>query len=176
MHKVAKSQEIQGFEKIKGDKNTMIKVLFLCHGNICRSPMAEFILKDLTATHNLTHQFYIESAATSYEEIGNPVYPPARRVLAGHGISCEGKRARKLVRADFEEFDYLIAMEEYNLRNIRREFGGELAGRVSLLLDYTDQPGDIDDPWYTGKFELTYDEIESGCLGFLKHCGFALNN
>ena len=146
----------------------MIKVLMICHGNICRSPMAEFVLKDLTAKHNLDGVFHIESAATSYEEIGNPVYPPARRELAKHGISCDGKRARKLVRSDFDEFDYLIAMEQYNLRNIRREFGSELAERVSLLLDYTDTPGDIDDPWYTGSFDITYREILEGCTGFLR--------
>lgn len=151
----------------------MIKVLFICHGNICRSPMAEFVLKDLAAANHLTHQFHIESAATSYEEIGNPVYPPARRELARHGISCEGKRARKLVKADFEEYDYLIAMEQYNLRNIRREFGNELAERVTLLLDYTDQPGDIDDPWYTGSFDVTYREILEGCTGFLKFLGMS---
>ena len=149
----------------------MIKVLFICHGNICRSPIAEFVLKDMVKKHHLENQFHIESAATSYEEIGNPVYPPARRVLATHGISCDGKRARKLVKKDFEDFDYLIAMEEYNLRNIRREFGANLTERVSLLLDYTDRPGDIDDPWYTGKFDLTYDEIELGCKGFLKSLG-----
>ena len=149
----------------------MIKVLFVCHGNICRSPIAEFVLKDMVKKHHLENQFHIESAATSYEEIGNPVYPPARRVLATHGSSCDGKRARKLVKKDFEDFDYLIAMEEYNLRNIRREFGANLTERVSLLLDYTDRPGDIDDPWYTGKFDLTYDEIELGCKGFLKSLG-----
>ena len=149
----------------------MISVLMICHGNICRSPIAEFVLKDMVKKHHLEYQFHIESAATSYEEIGNPVYPPARRVLATHGISCDGKRARKLVKKDFEDFDYLIAMEEYNLRNIRREFGANLTERVSLLLDYTDRPGDIDDPWYTGKFDLTYDEIELGCKGFLKSLG-----
>lgn len=149
----------------------MISVLMICHGNICRSPIAEFVLKDMVKKHHLENQFHIESAATSYEEIGNPVYPPARRVLATHGISCDGKRARKLVKKDFEDFDYLIAMEEYNLRNIRREFGANLTERVSLLLDYTDRPGDIDDPWYTGKFDLTYDEIELGCKGFLKSLG-----
>lgn len=146
----------------------MIKVLMICHGNICRSPMAEFVLKDLVSKNNLDGVFHIESAATSYEEIGNPVYPPARRELARHGIACDGKRARKLVKADFEKYDYLIAMEQYNLRNIRREFGSELAGRVTLLLDYTDKPGDIDDPWYTGNFEITYREILEGCTGFLK--------
>ena len=150
----------------------MINVLFICHGNICRSPMAEFVLKKLVTDRHLDSQFHIESSATSYEEIGNPVYPPARRELAKHGISCDGKRARKLVKADFTEFDYLIAMEEYNLRNIRREFGPELAEQVHLLLDYTDQPGDIADPWYTGNFTITYDEIVQGCEGFLASLGY----
>ena len=145
----------------------MKKVLFICHGNICRSPMAEYILKDMVRKNGLEDKFYIESAATSYEEIGNPVYPPARAELAKHGIGCRGHAARKLVKADFEEFDYLIAMEEYNLRNIRREFGEALAKKVSLLLDYTDMPGDIDDPWYTGSFDVTYNEIVMGCEGFL---------
>lgn len=145
----------------------MIRVLFVCHGNICRSPMAEYILKDMVRKNGLEDKFYIESAATSYEEIGNPVYPPARAELAKHGIGCRGHSARKLVKADFEEFDYLIAMEEYNLRNIRREFGEALAKKVSLLLDYTDMPGDIDDPWYTGSFDVTYNEIVMGCEGFL---------
>ena len=145
----------------------MIKVVFICHGNICRSPMAEYILKDMVRKNGLEDKFYIESAATSYEEIGNPVYPPARAELAKHGIGCRGHAARKLVKADFEEFDYLIAMEEYNLRNIRREFGEALAKKVSLLLDYTDMPGDIDDPWYTGSFDVTYNEIVMGCEGFL---------
>ena len=144
-----------------------IKVLMVCHGNICRSPMAEYILKDMVRKNGLEDKFYIESAATSYEEIGNPVYPPARAELAKHGIGCRGHAARKLVKADFEEFDYLIAMEEYNLRNIRREFGEALAKKVSLLLDYTDMPGDIDDPWYTGSFDVTYNEIVMGCEGFL---------
>ena len=145
----------------------MIKILFVCHGNICRSPMGEYILKDMVRKNGLEDKFYIESAATSYEEIGNPVYPPARAELAKHGIGCRGHAARKLVKADFEEFDYLIAMEEYNLRNIRREFGEALAKKVSLLLDYTDMPGDIDDPWYTGSFDVTYNEIVMGCEGFL---------
>lgn len=147
----------------------MIKVLFICHGNICRSPMGELIFKDLVKKAGLSDQFVIASAATSYEEIGNPVYPPAKAELARHGISCAGKQARKLRKADFENFDYLIAMEGYNLRNIRREFGNELTGRVSLLLDYTDTPGDIDDPWYTGSFDVTYREIVAGCEGLLQH-------
>ena len=150
----------------------MIKVLFICHGNICRSPMAEFVLKKLVHDRRLDSNFHIESAATSYEEIGNPVYPPARRELAKHGINCDGNSARKLIKADFAEYDYLIAMEQYNLRNIRREFGPELTECVSLLLDYTDAPGDIDDPWYTGNFGLTYDEVVKGCEGFLQQLGY----
>ena len=150
----------------------MIKILFVCHGNICRSPLAEYILKDLVSKRNLTDKFHIASAATSYEEIGNPVYPPARAELAKHGISCKGHAARKLVKSDFTDYDYLIAMEEYNLRNIRREFGDALAKQVSLLLDYTDTPGDIDDPWYTGNFGITYEEILRGCEGLLEYLGY----
>lgn len=149
-----------------------IKVLMICHGNICRSPMAEYVLKNLVTTRGIADQFHIASAATSYEEIGNPVYPPAKAELARHGISCKGHAARKLIKKDFEEFDYLIAMEQYNLRNIRREFGEELAGQVSLLLDYTDTPGDIDDPWYSGGFDVTYKEVLKGCEGLLEHLGF----
>ena len=134
--------------------------------------MAEYILKDLVSKRNLIDKFHIASAATSYEEIGNPVYPPARAELAKHGISCKGHAARKLVKADFTDYDYLIAMEEYNLRNIRREFGDALAKQVSLLLDYTDTPGDIDDPWYTGNFGITHEEILRGCEGFLEYLGF----
>lgn len=147
----------------------MKKILFVCHGNICRSPMAEFILKALAAERGLSDRLYIESAATSYEEIGNPVYPPARAELAKHGISCAGKQARKLKKADFEDFAYLIAMENYNLRNIRREFGDTLLQKVTLLLSYTDRPGDIDDPWYTRDFGAAYAQIKAGCEGFLQY-------
>jgi len=134
--------------------------------------MAEYILKNLVTTRGIADQFHIASAATSYEEIGNPVYPPARAELAKHGIGCSGHTARKLVKSDFTEYDYLIAMEQYNLRNIQREFGPELASQVALLLDYTDRPGDIDDPWYSGGFDMTYKEILRGCEGLLKHLGF----
>lgn len=150
----------------------MIKVLMICHGNICRSPMAKYILQDIVEKRGIAADFYIDSCATSYEEIGNPVYPPARQELSRHGISCKGHAARKLVKADFEEFDYLIAMEQYNLRNIRREFGDELTSKVSLLLDYTDTPGDIEDPWYSGGFDATYKEIVRGCEGLLAHLGY----
>ena len=103
----------------------MIKVNFICHGNICRSPMAKYIFKDMVEKRRIADDFIIDSCATSYEEIGNPVYPPARQELARHDISCKGHAARKLIKADFAEYDYLIAMEQYNLRNIRREFGEE---------------------------------------------------
>jgi len=147
----------------------MIKVLFICHGNICRSPMAEFIMKDIVKKRGLQDRFYIESAATSYEEIGNPVYPPAKRELAKHGISCEGKRARKLIKEDFRKFDYLIAMDANNLRNIRREFGQEFQARVPLFLEYAGESRDISDPWYTGDFESTYRDVEKSAEAFLKN-------
>ncbi len=150
----------------------MIKILFICHGNICRSPMAEFIFKDLTAKRGLSGRFHIESAATSSEELGNPVYPPAKAELAKHGISCKGKTARRIRRADYEEFDYLIAMEEYNIRNMKREFPQDPKHKIFRLLDFTDQPKDIDDPWYTRQFDLAYREIETGCEALLEYLGF----
>ena len=145
----------------------MIKVLFVCHGNICRSPMAEFVLKDMVKRGNRESEFYIESAATSYEEIGNPVYPPAREELAKHGISCSGKRSRKLVKEDFAKFDYLIAMDSLNMRNIRREFGEELASKVVMLMQYAGEARDVADPWYTGNFAKTYSDVTIGCEAFL---------
>ena len=146
----------------------MIKILFICLGNICRSPMAEFVMKELVRKAGLEREFRIESAATSYEEIGNPVYPPARRELAAHGISCAGKTARRLEKRDYEEFDYLIGMEESNLRSMRRICGGDPEGKMHLLLDYAETPGEIDDPWYTGRFSEVYEQILSGCEGLLR--------
>ena len=148
----------------------MIKILFVCHGNICRSPMAEFVMKELVRREKKENEFLIESAATSYEEIGNPVYPPAKRELAAHGISCGGKRARHLEKEDYDNYDYLIGMERMNLRNMERICGGDKAGKMFLMLDFTDHPGDIDDPWYTGRFGEVYDQILEGCRGLLKHC------
>lgn len=145
----------------------MLKILFICHGNICRSPMAEFIMKDLVRKAKLDELFYIESAATSTEELGNPVYPPARRELARHGLSCSGKIARQIRREDYQKFDLLVYMEQYNLPRLRRIIPGDPEGKVRRLLDFTDKPGDIDDPWYTGDFATAYRQIEAGCRGIL---------
>ena len=119
----------------------MIRVLFVCHGNICRSPMAEFIMKDLVEKAGLEGEFQIASAATSMEEYGNPIYPPARRKLQEHGISLEGHRARRMERRDYQDYDYLIGMEHYNIRNMLRIVGGDPEGKISRLLDFTDAPG-----------------------------------
>ena len=146
----------------------MIKVLFVCHGNICRSPMAEFVMKDMVEKAGRGDAFYIESAATSTEEIGNPVYPPARRKLAEHGISCAGKHARQMTRADYDKFDYIIAMDRNNLRNLRRIIGEDTDGKVSLLLTHAGRSGDVADPWYTGDFDATWDDVNAGCKGLLE--------
>ena len=146
----------------------MIKVLFICHGNICRSPMAEFVMKDLVKKAGMERQFVIESAATSTEEIGNPVYPPARRTLAEHGISCSGHAARQLKGSDYEKYDLLIGMDRANLRNMSRICGGDPAGKMHLLLDYTARPGEVADPWYTGNFEETWQDVLDGCRGLLR--------
>ncbi len=146
----------------------MIKILFICHGNICRSPMAEFVMKDFVTKAGLTSEFYIASAATSREEIGNPVYPPARRKLAEHGISCSGHAARQMTRQDYDDFGFLVGMDSANLRNMHRICGGDRDGKISLLMDYTSHPGDVADPWYTGDFEATWQDISEGCRGLLK--------
>ena len=143
----------------------MVKILFVCHGNICRSPMAEFVMKDLVRKAGMEDMFHIESAATSTEEIGNPVYPPARRKLSEHGISCAGKTARQLRKADYEHYDYLVGMDSANFRNMQRICGGDPEGKISLLLDYTDHPGSVADPWYTGDFEATWQDVLAGCRG-----------
>ena len=147
----------------------MIKILFICHGNICRSPMAEFVMKDLVRKAGADTEFFIASAATSTEEIGNPVYPPARRKLAEHGIGCAGKTARQLRREDYDRFDLLIGMDGANLRNMRRICGGDPDGKLSLLLDWTGRPGDVADPWYTGDFEATWRDVAAGCQALLTH-------
>lgn len=146
----------------------MTRILFVCHGNICRSPMAEFVMKDLVRKAGLEAQYHIESAATSTEEIGNPVYPPARRKLAEHGIDCAGKTARQLKRGDYDAFDLLIGMDQANLRNMHRICGGDFAGKLHLLMDYTDRPGDVADPWYTGDFETTWRDVLAGYEDLLR--------
>lgn len=145
----------------------MIKILFICHGNICRSPMAEFVMKTIVREAGLESQFHIESAATSTEEIGNPVYPPARRELAKHGIDCAGHAARQLWKKDYEKFDLLIGMDQANIRSMYRICGGDFEEKMHLLMDFTDRPGDVADPWYTGDFAATWRDVEEGCQGLL---------
>lgn len=145
----------------------MKKILFVCHGNICRSPMAEFIMKDLVAKAGREDEFYIESAATSTEEIGNGVYPPARRKLAEHGIGCAGKTARQVRRSDYERFDLIICMDHYNLRNIKHIIPDDPKGKINLLMDYTMHPGDVADPWYTDNFDATWRDCLEGCTAIL---------
>lgn len=146
----------------------MTRILFVCHGNICRSPMAEFVMKDLVQKAGLEAQFHIESAATSTEEIGNPVYPPARRKLAEHGIDCAGKTARQLTNADYDQFDLLIGMDQANLRNMHRICGGDFDGKLHLLMEYAGRPdAEVADPWYTGDFETTWQDVLAGCQGVL---------
>lgn len=154
----------------------MIRVLFVCHGNICRSPMAEFMLKKMVADREIEDDFYIESAATSTEEIwngvGNPVYPPARDELRRHGIDCSGKRARQVTSEDYDRFDYILCMENTNIRNTLRILRSDPEGKVKRLLDYGDRPRDIADPWYTGIFDRTYNDIDEGLNAFLEYLGY----
>ena len=151
----------------------MIKVLFVCHGNICRSPMAEFIFKDMVKKAGLEKEFVIASAATSDEEIwngtGNPVYPPARQELKKHGLSCEGKKAVQLKKEDYGKYDCLLGMEKWNLRNMMRILKADPEGKVKLLLDFSSDPRDISDPWYTGEFAKTYEDLVEGCEAFLAY-------
>ncbi len=144
----------------------MTKILFVCLGNICRSPMAEFLMKDLVQKAGLSEQFLIESAGTS--RAGGPVYPPAQQKLAEHGISCKGKVSRQLKKSDYEDFDFLIGMDYGNLRSMRRICGDDPAGKMHLLLDYTDHPRDIADPWYTDDFNTAWKDIEVGCRSLLE--------
>lgn len=144
------------------------RILFVCHGNICRSPMAEFVMKDLVKKAGLEQHFVIESAATSTEEIGNSVYPPARRKLAEHGIGCQGKTARQMTRGDYDRYDLLIGMDSWNIRNMRNICGGsDPEDKIVMLMDFTRRPGDVADPWYTGDFEATWRDVLEGCQALL---------
>lgn len=144
------------------------RILFVCHGNICRSPMAEFVMKRMVEDAGLADRFQIASAATSTEEIGNPVYPPARRKLAEHGIGCDGKTARQMTRNDYEKYDLLIGMDSANLRNMTRIAGGDPDHKIHMLLDYTSRPGNVADPWYTGDFNATWRDVTEGCTALLE--------
>ena len=150
----------------------MIKIMFVCHGNICRSPMAEFVLKDMVKKADRENEFVIASSATSTEEIwggvGNPVYPPARDELKKHGISCEGKRAVQVKKSDYENYDYLICMDENNMRNIRRIIGSDPEDKIVKLLSFTGENRDVADPWYSGDFETCYRDIYNGCKALLE--------
>lgn len=150
----------------------MTRILFVCHGNICRSPMAEFILKEMVRKQGREKEFEIASCATSTEEIwngvGNPVYPPAKAELAKHSISCEGKRAVQLTKRDYANYDLLVAMDNNNVRNIHRMLGGDPERKVRKLMDYTSRGGDVADPWYTDRFDIAYRDIEDGCRCLLE--------
>ena len=146
----------------------MTKVLFVCLGNICRSPMAEFVLKDMVKKRGLEDDFFIASAATSTEEIGNPVHHGTKARLAREGISVAGKTAVQVKHSDYDKYDYIIGMEERNITNMHRIFGGDPQKKISRLLDFTDDPRDIADPWYTGNFDATYNDVVEGCEAFLQ--------
>lgn len=145
--------------------------MFVCHGNICRSPMAEFIFKDMLRKKGIEAELTVASSATSSEEIwgnvGNPVYPPARAELAKHGIGCDGKRAVQLKREDYEKYDLFVGMDSANIRNMHRIFGGDPDGKIRKLMDYTSRPGDVADPWYSDRFDIAYRDIYEGCEGLL---------
>lgn len=144
----------------------MIKILFICHGNICRSPMAEFVLKDMVEKRNISEHFFIASAATSREEIGNPVHPGTTRKLREYGISTEGKYAVQLTKQDCDKYDYLIGMDSYNIKNIEKILGHK-GTKIYKLLQFADSDADVADPWYTGDFDKTYTDIKRGCEAFL---------
>lgn len=148
----------------------MVRILFVCHGNICRSPMAEFIMKDLVEQAGRSAEFSIASAATSREELGNEVYFPAKKKLREHGISCEGKTARQMTRQDYRDYDLLIGMDRRNLENMRRISGGDPEQKLHLLMKFAGKHSEVADPWYTGDFEATWQDVLEGCQGLLRFC------
>ena len=150
----------------------MIKLLFVCHGNICRSPMAEFVMKNIVNESGISDNFYIESAATSTEEIGNPVYPPVKALLAKHGIGCKGKTARQITLDDYDKFDLIIGMDSENYRNMLRVFRNDPDDKVHLLMSYAGLDRDVADPWYTRNFEDTWNDVNEGCKALLESLGF----
>ncbi len=150
----------------------MHRIVFICLGNICRSPMAEFVLKDMVKKRGIADDFFIESRATSTEEIGNPVHHGTTRKLSQFGISTAGKTAIQLRKRDYEKYDYLICMDSWNVRNTLRIIGSDKDGKVRKLLSFAGEGGDIADPWYTGNFDDTYDDVLRGCEGLLRELGY----
>ena len=150
----------------------MKRIMFVCHGNICRSPMAEFIMKDMVRRRGIAEDFVIASSATSTEEIwngiGNPVYPPAREELLSMGISCEGKRAVQLKKSDYDKYDLFVGMDSMNIRNMYRILGNDPEGKIHKLMDFTGTGGDVADPWYTGNFDVTRRNVCEGCEALLE--------
>lgn len=150
----------------------MKRIMFVCHGNICRSPMAEFIFRRMLEERGLSHCFEVASSATSTEEIwngvGNPVYPPAREELERHGISCRGKRAVQLSRADYPKYDLFVGMDNANICKMHRIFGEDSERKISRLMDYTSRPGEVSDPWYSNRFDIAYRDIFEGCNALLR--------
>lgn len=147
----------------------MIKILFVCHGNICRSTMAEYVMKDLVEKSNLAEEFYIDSAATSREEIGNPVHYGTRQKLKEKGIFCGDHRARQVTKKEYEEYDYILGMDSWNMKNMMKIFGNDADNKIHKLLDFSSSPRDIADPWYTGNFEITYNDVSEGCQELLNY-------
>ena len=147
----------------------MVKILFVCHGNICRSPMAEFVMKDIVKKKGEEGEFIIASAATSREEIGNGVYPPVKRILNAMGINCDGKRARQVTKEDYAEFDYIVCMDKNNMRNIKYIIPEDRDNKIFMLLSLTETPRDVADPWYTGDFEATKKDVFIGCEKLYEH-------
>lgn len=147
----------------------MKNIMFVCHGNICRSPMAEFVFKDLLEKRHLEDQFSVVSSATSREEIGHPVHPGTRKILSQHGISCEGKSSLQFMKKDYDHYDMIVCMDDYNIKNLLRIIGEDKQGKISKLMDFTEQPKDIEDPWYSGDFDETYADVKKGCEALLDY-------
>ena len=146
----------------------MKKVLFVCHGNICRSPMAEAVFRHMLEERGLGERFAVDSAAVSAEEIGNPVYPEANRTLVAHGLPASNHHAWQLTRADYDRYDFFIGMDQENIYRMRQIFGGDSQRKVGLLLAYTEHPREVEDPWYTGRFDRVFDLITQGCQALLE--------
>lgn len=164
----------------KKQNTNMIKIMFVCHGNICRSPMAEFIFKKLISERGVASEFSVASSATSCEELGNPVYPPAAAMLRRIGIDPRGKRAVRLQSSDYDKYDLFIGMDGANVKNMHRIFSSDPKSKIALLLDYVGERRDVADPWYSGNFEQAYFDIHRGCIALLDalcaKSGFSLKN